>query len=114
MPSVIYKNICLFSQLGFLEIAGVKHAVYNGENLIGRDASCCSVSVSSKVGLDYRIHVTLYMFTHIPFSFTVAFYYLPQSLSLLEIVAEQRMVLIAAVTMKIIVFWDVMPCAPEV
>ncbi|XP_023712511.1 uncharacterized protein LOC111867156 isoform X2 [Cryptotermes secundus] len=35
-------------QLGCLEIAGVKHSLYNGENLIGRDASCCSVSVSSK------------------------------------------------------------------
>jgi hypothetical protein len=51
----------------------VKHALYNGENRIGRDASCCSVSVCSKVGLDYNIYVTFYMYTHIRFCFLLNF-----------------------------------------
>ncbi|XP_069694916.1 uro-adherence factor A-like [Periplaneta americana] len=35
-------------QVGCLEIKGVKHAIYNGENRIGREGSCCAISVCSK------------------------------------------------------------------
>jgi hypothetical protein len=35
--------------------------VYGGKNRIGRDASCCSVSVSSKVRLDYTVNVACHV-----------------------------------------------------
>jgi hypothetical protein len=40
-------------QLGCLEVGGVKHMVYSGKNLIGRDASCCSVPANSKTVTGY-------------------------------------------------------------
>jgi hypothetical protein len=58
--------VCLFSQMGCLEIGGVKHPVYNGQNLIGRDTSC-SVSLTSKVGLDYLVHFAYCVLTSIDF-----------------------------------------------
>jgi hypothetical protein len=66
MKSAAIK-VRFFSQLGCLEIVGVKHAVYNGENLIGRDTSCCSISVSSKVGLNYSIYFAENTLTHFSF-----------------------------------------------
>lgn len=60
----VSKKVCLCFQLGYLEIGGVKHMVFSGKNLIGRDASCCSVSVSSKVRLDYTVNIACHVLIH--------------------------------------------------
>ena len=50
--------------------------VFNGKNLIGRDASCCSVSVSSKVRLDYTVHTAvMYLFTSCGFAEVLVIYH---------------------------------------
>jgi hypothetical protein len=38
--------------------------VYSGKNLIGRDASCCSVPVNSKVRLDYTVNTASHVLIH--------------------------------------------------
>lgn len=71
MKQVVWKlqilsavNVCFCFQLGYLQIGGVKHMVYSGKNLIGRDASCCSVSVSSKVRLDFTVNIACHVLIH--------------------------------------------------
>jgi hypothetical protein len=66
--------------------------VFNGKNLIGRDESCCSVSVSSKVRLDYTVPTACHVLID-ELWFYCSFRYLPHRMCLSEVVvAEEKYV----------------------